>query len=82
MFAGSDMPINLLSANHRECLECSDAGHPGDWRSGVEGRGMEHWKLRPGLAIVLSLMFGFHKRMSRLLCGVSFIYLSWAAAKQ
>jgi hypothetical protein len=53
-----------------------------EWRGGGLGRGVEHWKFRPGLAFVLSLTSGLHKRRLQLACGSSFIYLRWATAKQ
>jgi hypothetical protein len=79
VFAGSDMPINLLSANHGNAWNVLMLGILVVGGVGF-GRGMEHWKLRPGLAVVLSLMSGLHKRRSRLICGVSFIYFAWATA--
>ena len=44
--------------------------------------GMEHSKLRPGLASVLSVSSGFHKRRSLSFGGLPFFYLTWAMAKQ
>jgi hypothetical protein len=75
------MPINLLSANHRNAWSVLK---PGILVVGGVGGGLgrERWKLRPGSDIVLSLSSGLQKRRSRLVHRVSFVYLAWATAKQ
>ena len=54
VFAGSDMSINLLSANHGNAWNVLMPGIL--VVGGVAWRGVGHWKLRPGSAFVLSLL--------------------------
>lgn len=84
VFAGSDMSINLLSANHGNAWNVLMPGilvvGGVAWRGVGQGGGALEVKTRFSLCS-LSLTSGLHKRRSRLACGLSVIYLACATAQ-
>ena len=80
VFAGSDMSINLLSANHGNAWNVLMPGIL--VVGGVAWRGGWALEVKTRFSLCsLSLTSGLHKGRSRLACGLSVIYLACATAQ-